>query len=701
MLGVEEHAGRGPRRRMRARRAGLAALLTLVALTGAPGATSAESSNCQPQTAALAPLGFDLEDRPVSNLGVFCEDILPESTVSGEFVHHPIDGRSSARCKILAASSYDNVHCFTNLADLPFTPPLVFRVDFKLPAGSCNNDNDPPPSLVQAIEFSMSRYVGGRRWEWALQLQNVGSGAPQWRVWLPEDSSWLPISVPVAPALCAGGAWHTFEMRGRIASGLIRFDSFSIDDVVQPATIDDLASVERANEPDRFAAAVQIDSNASGTSYRVHLDHLSLTPANQVFGLDFGPYVDGQSPDQRTQISEEQLRERMELVSPYTRWIRSFGCGDGLERTGKVAHELGLRAALGAWIGRDAAENELQLQCLIARVNAGEADLAIVGSEALLRNDVPAATLVAAIERVKSETAASLVPVATADVYSRLLANPAVMSASDWLLPNIYGYWEGVAVDRAVWMLDSRYRQLQAAAPGKRIVVSETGWPSCGAVHGEAVPSVENAARYFFEFMSWTRRESIDAFYFEGLDETWKASSPEGAVGACWGIADKLGVLKAGMQRGFEDPVGDCTWCGETAPGGPGPPLLEFTRVPPFGSHLPLKGRELHAVPDDFYVAVYIRVGGGWWTKPTFAAPRTALAPDGRWSANVVTDPVGNDALATDYSAFLLPNTFAPPAVGGASSLPAALAEHAVASATVSRTASSPVATSATSRSAR
>ena len=249
------------------------------------------SHNCQEQT-QTGPLGDDLEDRPVSYLGAFCEDIGAASVPDGEFVPDPVDGRSSAACTIKAAGPFDNLHCFTNLDDQPDTPPLVFRVEFKLPPGTCNND--PTPSISQALEFSMSRYRGGKRWEWALQLENVnafaGDHAPQWRVWRPIDAMWVPIDVSVPTSLCDGSAWHTFEMRGRIVgpSERIQFYAFLIDGVSQmPAGgIDDRDPVMQPGEPDRFAAAVQMDSNSVGQLYTVHLNGLTLKSAAPDVSID-------------------------------------------------------------------------------------------------------------------------------------------------------------------------------------------------------------------------------------------------------------------------------------------------------------------------------------------------------------------------------------------------------------------------------
>ena len=68
-------------------------------------------------------------------------------------------------------------------------------------------------------------------------------------------------------------------------------------------------------------------------------------------GLCFSPYLEGQQPGD--QIGEAQIRARMAIVRPHTRWVRSFSCTDGHEQTPRIAHELGLKTLVGAWLGTD------------------------------------------------------------------------------------------------------------------------------------------------------------------------------------------------------------------------------------------------------------------------------------------------------------------------------------------------------------
>ena len=81
------------------------------------------------------------------------------------------------------------------------------------------------------------------------------------------------------------------------------------------------------------------------------------------------------------------------------------------------------------------------------------------------------------------------------------------------------------------------------AGDGKRVIITETGWPDQGGTFHGSVPSVENAMKYFINTQLWSKEEDIEIFYFSSFDESWKVGD-EGDVGAFWGIWDKDEQLK-------------------------------------------------------------------------------------------------------------------------------------------------------------
>jgi exo-beta-1,3-glucanase (GH17 family) len=258
-----------------------------------------------------------------------------------------------------------------------------------------------------------------------------------------------------------------------------------------------------------------------------------------VHGLCFSPYVEGQAPG--AAVAEAQIRERLKVIQPYTGWVRTFSCTDGHDQTPRIAHELGLKTLVGAWLGTDREINTRELQGVINVARAGHADIVAVGNEVLLREDIGEDELLGCIERVKRELPG--VPVGYVDAYYLFEKHPRVTAACDVVLTNCYPFWEGCPREQAVAYMQNMVARTRAAAPGKRIVISETGWPDQGSPFHGSVPSREGAMRYFVDTHNWAREDGIETFYFAAFDEAWKVGA-EGDVGAYWGLWDKNGQPK-------------------------------------------------------------------------------------------------------------------------------------------------------------
>ena len=270
-------------------------------------------------------------------------------------------------------------------------------------------------------------------------------------------------------------------------------------------------------------------------------DAFSTTLQRGVHGLCFSPYLEGQQPG--SQIDEAQIRERLRILQPHTRWVRSFSCTDGHEQTPRVAHELGLKTLVGAWLGTDAEINERELQGVIEVARAGHADIVAVGNEVLLREDMSEDALLACIQRVKD--ALPGVPVGYVDAYYLFEKHPRITAACDVVMTNCYPFWEGCPREQALAYMQTMVQRTRAAAPGKRVLISETGWPDEGSPFHGSVPSREGAMQYFVDCCRWAEEDGIEIFYFSAFDEAWKVGA-EGDVGAYWGLWDKDGALKFG-----------------------------------------------------------------------------------------------------------------------------------------------------------
>ncbi len=124
-------------------------------------------------------------------------------------------------------------------------------------------------------------------------------------------------------------------------------------------------------------------------------------------------------------------------------------------------------------------------------------------------------------------------------------------------------------------------------------------------------------------------------------DETFKVvlSSPSGAT-----LAKEEGIV---MLINDDQPLN----------------IVVDTPYPKIGETTNLTGRCYGLNPADYKVAVYIKVGNGWWIKPYFNTPTTPIGLDGKWSCDITTG--GNDTSATQIAVFLIPSTFTPIGAGG------------------------------------
>jgi len=87
------------------------------------------------------------------------------------------------------------------------------------------------------------------------------------------------------------------------------------------------------------------------------------------------------------------------------------------------------------------------------------------------------------------------------------------------------------------------FAQAKSAANGKKVIITETGWPNLGSSFEGSHPSFENEMKYFINAQQWSKEDDINMFYFSSFDESWKVGT-EGDVGAYWGLWDKNEQLK-------------------------------------------------------------------------------------------------------------------------------------------------------------
>ncbi|KIJ53209.1 glycoside hydrolase family 17 protein [Sphaerobolus stellatus SS14] len=123
--------------------------------------------------------------------------------------------------------------------------------------------------------------------------------------------------------------------------------------------------------------------------------------------------------------------------------------------------------------------------------------------------------------------------VSTADTWVNIRNNPALCGA-DFVAANAYAFYDGgvSSSNAGNFVFSTVVPTLKAACPGKKVIISETGWPSQGAANGAAAASLtdEHNALQSLNCAS-TRDTSVSVFAFEYDDQIWKGNDNERSFG--------------------------------------------------------------------------------------------------------------------------------------------------------------------------
>ncbi|KAL9576418.1 MAG: hypothetical protein Q9212_007115 [Teloschistes hypoglaucus] len=151
---------------------------------------------------------------------------------------------------------------------------------------------------------------------------------------------------------------------------------------------------------------------------------------------------------------------------------------------------------------------------LIAGISVGSEDL-YRSSPVGIQNKSPpgdtAANLVSYIDQTRSVLNSTLNGIAkhkkvghvdTWQMWQSAEGIANVLSAVDFVGVDAYPYWQkndSNAIANDITFFEQAYQATLAAVGDKEVWVTETGWPVTGSTFGQAVPSKENAQRYWVD----------------------------------------------------------------------------------------------------------------------------------------------------------------------------------------------------------
>lgn len=171
-----------------------------------------------------------------------------------------------------------------------------------------------------------------------------------------------------------------------------------------------------------------------------------------------------------------------------------------------------------------------QLDELVAGISVGSEDLYRTTPTSKLTSPDPGAgpeTLVGYIDEVREAIKGSClqdVPVGHVDTWTAYAneTNKPLIDACDWLGMDAYPYFENTkpnSIENGNSLLQDALDKTAAAAGGKPIWITETGWPVSGKTENEAEANKENA-EYFWKHAGCPRFGEMNVWWYILQDAT-------------------------------------------------------------------------------------------------------------------------------------------------------------------------------------
>lgn len=277
----------------------------------------------------------------------------------------------------------------------------------------------------------------------------------------------------------------------------------------------------------------------------------------------YSGYRHGQSPNDLTFPSVEEIREDLHLLAKNWRVLRLYDCTLHAERVLAVIREDGLdfQVMLGAYLGAEMnnfgcpwggtfSEAELEAS---TKANAAELERlvvlataypdivfsAAVGNEATVDwtdHFVPVARMIDYVRWVKQRIAQ---PVTFCENYVPWQHKLRELVADlDFISLHTYPVWEYKHIHEALDYTKDNVDSVARLYPGKPIVITEAGWATNSNGRGidPENSSQDLQAIYYADLMQWSRETGLLIFVFEAFDEPWKGSADPMEPEKHWGL---------------------------------------------------------------------------------------------------------------------------------------------------------------------
>ncbi|KAJ9054488.1 hypothetical protein DSO57_1013978 [Entomophthora muscae] len=280
----------------------------------------------------------------------------------------------------------------------------------------------------------------------------------------------------------------------------------------------------------------------------------SMYPTNHAPEQDKEPLLSGVcfSPYEKKHCRDPKIiKHQIEMLSAITSRLRlySIDCGQlelVLEAIDKK--NLTLKVLAGLWTRN---ENE-PIEKMVTDFNAildknpkypSYIDGIVVGNEDIFSGK-PEQQVIENINKVRSKLKGRSIPIGTAEIPTNW--TPSLVKACDVIYANIYSFFDPKTIakgmKKAARLVIERAEQIPSL--GKKVVISETGWPSQGETASRdsyGAPTVDNQGRFLENFACRAAKKNMTYYIMEAFDGDWKEGP---SVEKNFGLMTPEGQLK-------------------------------------------------------------------------------------------------------------------------------------------------------------
>ncbi|KAJ4365548.1 Cell surface mannoprotein mp65 [Neocucurbitaria cava] len=342
------------------------------------------------------------------------------------------------------------------------------------------------------------------------------SEAPQ----APSSLAPAPASSPVAPQI---PSFALVSVQAQATSVEVKADTPTISSsatLPPPAA----ATSEEPAQPIQASAAAQPSTAAPDAPAKESSDSLSL-------GITYDPFTGSQDNSQCK--TEDEIASEFSKMTDY-KIVRIYGMGCNIIPLAvQNVIKNGQKLMAGAYLsttgdGEDLSKVIQTLKDAVDQYAGGNWDviqLFSVENEQVNGHAMTASAVVDAINRGRSQLRGLGYngPVGAVETVPATIDNPAICEASDVVMVNCHAFFDpNTQAQDAGTFVQSQIANVKSACNGKRVVVTESGWPHQGNSNGKAVASLDNQQKALDSIRA---NFDHDLFMYNAFDDAWKADS--------------------------------------------------------------------------------------------------------------------------------------------------------------------------------